>query len=106
MRGEPVVSLFATDTEMKELLAEFTTGLTDTCARIQNALAAGEVDQIRRIGHQLKGAGGGYGFPTLTDAGAKVERTVNASNGVSSDVRDAIAELIELCDRIQAGARS
>jgi HPt (histidine-containing phosphotransfer) domain-containing protein len=37
------------------------------------ALAAGDYETIRRIGHDLKGAGEGFGFPELSAFGAALE---------------------------------
>jgi HPt (histidine-containing phosphotransfer) domain-containing protein len=36
-------------------------------------LAALEFDKIRIAGHNMKGSGGGYGFPKLTELGAAIE---------------------------------
>jgi HPt (histidine-containing phosphotransfer) domain-containing protein len=44
------------------------------------ALAAGDYETIRRIGHDLKGAGEGFGFPELSAFGAALERAAIARN--------------------------
>jgi HPt (histidine-containing phosphotransfer) domain-containing protein len=49
---------------------------------------------LRRAVHQLKGAGGGYGFPVITDQAATAEKLIKASasvEAVTSQVRDLIA---------------
>ena len=44
------------------------------------ALAAGDYETIRRIGHDLKGAGEGFGFPELSAFGAALESAAIARN--------------------------
>jgi signal transduction histidine kinase/DNA-binding response OmpR family regulator len=40
---------------------------------LRSLLAALEFDRIRIAGHNMKGSGGGYGFPKLTELGAAIE---------------------------------
>ena len=73
---DPIPSEYADDEDMRELLVEFSAGLTETCQRLQSCVESGDWTAVRRIGHQLKGAGGGYGYPILTQAGARLESAV------------------------------
>ncbi len=57
----------------------------------EKALAAGDLDSIRAIAHKMKGTGAGYGFPFLTETGAKLE--IAAREGRTDEVRDGLAEL-------------
>ena len=41
-------------------------------------LANGDFDGIRIVGHSMKGSGGGYGFPFITEIGARLERAAIA----------------------------
>jgi HPt (histidine-containing phosphotransfer) domain-containing protein len=100
---EPIASEFADDPDMRELLVEFAAGLAETCQRLHAAVEQGEWTAVRRIGHQLKGAGGGYGYPSLSDAGARLEVAVASANGPSVEVSAAVENLIGLCKRVQAG---
>ncbi len=102
MSPEPLLSEFADDPEMRDLLVEYVAGLETTCRRLEHALQEGDADTVRRIGHQLKGSGGGYGFPDLTSAGAELERAVDEAGGGSDEVRDAAARVTELCRRARA----
>jgi HPt (histidine-containing phosphotransfer) domain-containing protein len=38
------------------------------------ALASGDFGPVRRFGHNLKGTGRGYGFPSIEDLGTEIER--------------------------------
>ena len=42
-------------------------------AQLKAALAAGEYETARRLGHQMKGTGKPYGFPGLTQIGRAIE---------------------------------
>ena len=50
---------------------------------IQNlgcALQEIDFEKLRSIGHNLKGVGGGYGFPDITIMGAEIEEGAKANN--------------------------
>lgn len=67
------------DAELEALRREFVEGLPEQAAALDAALrllqaAPAEAAQaIRRVAHRLRGSGGSYGFPELTEAGAAVE---------------------------------
>jgi CheY-like chemotaxis protein/HPt (histidine-containing phosphotransfer) domain-containing protein len=44
---------------------------------LREALAGGDVDEIRGIGHNLKGVGGGFGYQQIGDIGARLEEAAN-----------------------------
>ena len=48
--------------------------------RVRAALATRDYETIRRIGHDLKGAGEGFGFPELSAFGAALERAADPHN--------------------------
>lgn len=102
---EPLLSDFADDAEMVELIEMFTSGLDDTCRNLVAGLDAGDVELVRRIGHQLKGSGGGYGYPTITDAGGRLEQSVTRAGAINDEVRSCAETLIGLCRRAEAGNR-
>jgi HPt (histidine-containing phosphotransfer) domain-containing protein len=103
MISDPLLSEFAGDDEMAELLRLFVDGLAGTCRQLGRGLEAGDVPEVRRIGHQLKGTGGGYGYPDLSAAGRRLEEAVVAAVAVTDDVRAAAAEVMLLCRRARAG---
>jgi HPt (histidine-containing phosphotransfer) domain-containing protein len=40
---------------------------------IDGALARGDFESLERLGHRLKGDGGGYGFPVISEIGRGLE---------------------------------
>jgi PAS domain S-box-containing protein len=53
----------------------------------------------RRLGHQLKGSGAGYGFPEITRTGAAVELAAKASD--QDEIRSQILALATYLDRVE-----
>ena len=53
----------------------------------------------RRLGHQFKGSGEGYGFPEITRAGAAVELAAMAAD--EDEIRSQILALAAFLDRVE-----
>jgi len=48
--------------------------------KLHRLLTDGEYDEIRVIGHNLKGSGGLYGLPKVGEIGAQIEQLALAKN--------------------------
>jgi HPt (histidine-containing phosphotransfer) domain-containing protein len=88
-----LLSEFADDPEMVELVELFVAGLPAQMAKLEAAGAAGDHDGLRRLAHQLKGAAGGYGFPTITDAAGSLEAVTTAGAPFGEE----LSALLHLC---------
>ena len=53
-------------------------GLDGLAARLREALASDDVEEIRGIGHNLKGVGGGFGYPQIGEIGERLEHAARA----------------------------
>jgi hypothetical protein len=53
----------------------------------------------RRLGHQFKGSGEGYGFPEITRTGAAVELAAMAAD--EDEIRSQILSLASYLDRVE-----
>ena len=60
--------------------------------------AASDLEELRRVVHQLKGAGGGYGFPKITEIAARAEANIKAQADCQT-IQAGVNELIELDPR-------
>jgi CheY-like chemotaxis protein/HPt (histidine-containing phosphotransfer) domain-containing protein/anti-sigma regulatory factor (Ser/Thr protein kinase) len=93
-------STFASDADMKQVLSEFITKLPDRVDQLAELLQRKNLEELRRTVHQLKGAGGGYGFPQITDAAAAAERRVKEEGAIEAITNDinALIQLIRSVD--------
>ena len=66
--------------DLEALVQRFLARKREDLDRVRSALAASDYETIRRIGHDLKGAGEGFGFPELSAFGAALERAAIARN--------------------------
>ncbi len=98
---EPLVSLFADDPDVAGILDGFVEGLADQLTEMRHAFSDERYTDLKRYAHRLKGAGGSYGYPTLTDAGKKLEVAAAAHDREAAD--RALEEVAGLCRAIKEG---
>jgi signal transduction histidine kinase/CheY-like chemotaxis protein/HPt (histidine-containing phosphotransfer) domain-containing protein len=67
--------------------------------KFTEALASGDYDTIRRLGHNLKGSGASYGFQGLTDIGAAIESSAQAHYGPA--IRAKVEELTRYLEDVE-----
>ena len=88
------------DEEFKSMINSFVQSMPKMVTEVKMALEQQDIDVLNRIGHQLKGAGGSYGFPDITAAGLQLEKlateTVNRQQ-----LETAVSELVQVCNRAQ-----
>jgi len=94
----PITSEFAGDPDMAILIAEFVASLPGRAHAILDRINQGAIEQARTMAHQLKGAGGGYGFPQVTDAARAVDLAIRERR--IDDAQLAAQALIALCGRV------
>jgi HPt (histidine-containing phosphotransfer) domain-containing protein len=83
--------------ELRDLIPRFMANRRNEIARLRLAVAQGDFGEARRIGHILKGAGGGYGFDEITRIGADIERHA----ALGEDVRGLVEELAEYLELVE-----
>ena len=80
----PLHSEFANDPDLSEVLGEFVKGLPAQVTRLQQLLADENFSELRRTVHQVKGAGGGYGFPQISHVALRAEEHVKSGAPLES----------------------
>jgi CheY-like chemotaxis protein len=95
---EPLLSDFADEADMLELIQMFVDELPERVATIEKAMTEQDLDCVKALAHQLKGSAGGYGFPSITQIAGTVEGTVKM-NREMDQVKVAVDALIGLCRR-------
>lgn len=99
----PLTSTMADDEDFRELLAIFLDELDERATTLRRHFDAGAHDEVARLAHQLKGAAGGYGYPSITEAARAVEDLAKAA-GDAGALATSVADLEQLCRRAVAGA--
>jgi HPt (histidine-containing phosphotransfer) domain-containing protein len=95
---EPIRSSFADDSDFRELLEEFTAALPARREGMLAAHRAGAHDKLRSQAHQLKGSGGGYGFPQLSELAAELELACQVQDPAS--LAEKLEAIVGYIDRI------
>jgi PAS domain S-box-containing protein len=80
--GDPEIirSQYAADRELAEVLGQFVNGLPRQVEAMSRALQAGRKEELQRLAHRLKGAGGSYGYPSLTETARELEVAARAGD--------------------------
>ena len=71
-------------------------------SRMRDAVAQGDYETVRTMGHRMKGLAGSYGFPDIGMAGARLEQV--AQDHDLASIRQAIDQLAEILARTSQAA--
>ena len=95
---EPIRSCFEDDPDMMEIVREFAAEAPERADQLQAMQQAQELLPLKTLAHQLKGAGGGYGFDSISEVAGRLEEALKSS-AEPAVVADHCAEL---CDILRA----
>ena len=98
----PIYSSFGNDPDYRQLVVFFVEELSHLAADMLEKAKASDWEGLRRAAHQLKGAGGSYGFAPLTPAAARVENAIMAK-APEEEILEAVHVVADLCLRARAG---
>jgi signal transduction histidine kinase/CheY-like chemotaxis protein len=70
--------------------------------KLQAAQTAQDYPSLQRIGHNLNGTGGSFGFPRITELGARIEHAVK--DRAFDDIRPAIDELAGYLQQVKSNS--
>lgn len=96
---EPLYSEIGGDTDMKQLVEFFVAELQVRIDSLKNAYGSNDAGELKTLAHQLKGAAGGYGFPSISECAATLEQGVITNEGDVSGLKAEVDALIDLCRR-------
>lgn len=86
------------DKDLEDLIPGFLDNRKKDIETLRGALAANDAENLRSIGHNLKGVGGGYGFDEISQLGAEIE--IQAKSGVLDDMDSLINKLSDYLERV------
>ncbi len=68
------------DIDLEDLIPEFMENRKNDVTLINQHLQNGEIEEIMRLGHSMKGSGGGYGFNKITEIGGTMEEAAKVGD--------------------------
>jgi HPt (histidine-containing phosphotransfer) domain-containing protein len=103
--GAPIRSEYATDPDMREIVEMFVQEMPQRVEQFYAVWESQNLEELRRLAHQMKGASGGYGFGSVGKAAEKLEHSLVSMGhgGVESSLeqlRKEFAELVNICKRV------
>jgi CheY-like chemotaxis protein len=103
--GGPLLSDLAGDPAMADAIDRFCRGMSAKIGTIWTACFRGDHALLHQLCIQLKGAGGGYGFPAISAAADNLARLASAHASAAA-LETAAQDLTALCDRIHPPAKT
>jgi HPt (histidine-containing phosphotransfer) domain-containing protein len=87
------------DPELADLIPGFLENRESDVETIKKAVERGDFEEVRVLAHNMKGAGGGYGFETITEIGDALEQA--AKQGDTDVILAQVAELSRYLDQVE-----
>jgi len=69
--------------DLEDLIPVFIKNRTKEVESLRAALGAGDYDQLKQLGHRMKGVGNSYGFAPISDFGKTIEDGARAADKAS-----------------------
>lgn len=79
MTSNMIYSTFVDDPDMMEIVEMFVDEMPERIQALHDALDQNDLTMLSRLAHQMKGAAGGYGFNSVTDAARVAEEAAKAN---------------------------
>ncbi|QOV88355.1 ATP-binding protein [Humisphaera borealis] len=93
-------STHADDSKVSKLVERFIARLPERVASIESLMRKRSLDELKHALHNLKGAGGGYGFSTVSDLAGRAEQQIRDAAAID-DIRDQIEDLLQTVRNIE-----
>lgn len=95
-----VSNLLESEPDLRDIVLDFVAGLPRQIAGLRAACDALAWDELTLLSHRLKGSGGSYGYPDLSDAAARAEAAARLRD------RDAVAAEINYLEQLVHAVQS
>jgi HPt (histidine-containing phosphotransfer) domain-containing protein len=96
-----IVSQYADDTGLAPIIREFVSCLPERTRAMRSQFSSGNFPELERLAHQLRGAGGSYGYPMLTEVAGSLEETAGQRDGEGAQA--SLGALEKTCEAIAEG---
>ena len=98
----PLYSELAVEPDFGEIVEMFVDEMPQRLETLQQHFENGDREKLRSAAHQLKGAGGSYGFDEITPFAAQLESVANDQSS-EDETLAALNDLVAICSRVRAG---
>jgi DNA-binding NarL/FixJ family response regulator len=95
---QTIRSVYADNQIVRRVLPGYVADLPKHVASMWAHLQSRRIDDLRRLVHQMKGSGGGYGFPKITQLAAAAEACITTQ----SQLDQIEASVRDLCETIRS----
>ena len=85
--------------DLADLIPVFFKNRQKEVETLRAALAAADFDQLRQLGHRMKGVGNSYGFATVSEIGKRIEDGAKGSDAKS--IGACIGEYADYLSKVQ-----
>ena len=96
--SEPTIAVTVAK-DLEDLIPTFMKNRSKELETLRAALAAGDLEQMRQLGHRMKGVGNSYGFEQVSTLGRQIEDGAKAGDRAALEAR--IAEYTDYLARVQ-----
>jgi signal transduction histidine kinase/DNA-binding response OmpR family regulator len=96
----PIRSTLMNYPGLANIINEFIADLPDIVQQLETLSRQHDMDRLRRLAHQLRGACGGFGFDCITDVAAKAEDAIRSSQPPLA-ISNSINSLIQIIRRVE-----
>jgi len=97
LRDEPIVVHI--DPELEDLIPRFLGNVKKDVEDLRQSLGDSDFDELKISGHKIKGYGGGYGFPEITDIGRHIEDAADLNDEI--ELQKQIDQLSDYIKRVK-----
>jgi HPt (histidine-containing phosphotransfer) domain-containing protein len=87
------------DEDLRDLIPGFLSAKRADAARLNQALARHDDELVAHLAHQMKGEGGAYGFPVITELSAALEFAIGSEDRTAA--LKCAADLAQYLDRVR-----
>jgi len=91
--------IITVDSDLEDLIPGFLENRNQDIKSIFDALTRDDYAAIAKLGHTMKGVGGGYGFDAITDIGRSIEQAAGDKN--PQKIKASLNELSDYLERIE-----
>jgi len=85
--------------DLADLIPVFIRNRQKEVETLRTALAAGDFEQLRQLGHRMRGVGNSYGFAMISEVGKQLEDGV--MGGDKAALAACIGEYADFLDKVQ-----